>query len=168
MRDCRSHQPLCSLQTVKQSWSHALSDTSFLGTVEGPFSQGVPRAVWALRDTQSRGKHPAPSYKLPCCHSGALVLFSSSLCLSFSNNKTGVSSAQFSAQNIQHLHTTEGQILTSDTEAEAVLTWHGEEWPGTVSKKPWLWTEVKGILPVLNGHDLTLFYACHLWLKKKN
>lgn len=123
MRDCHSHQLLCSLQTVKQYWSHALADTSFLGTGDGPFSQEVSRAVWALGDTQSRGKHHAPSHKVLCCKSGALVL-SRALCASvFLTTKWGsaMNTSVYKTCSTRicvyvTLHTAEGPVLTSNTE----------------------------------------------------
>lgn len=124
MQDCHSHQPLCSLQSVKQYWSHALTDTSFPGTGDGPFSQEAPRAVWPLGDTQSRGKHRAPRHKVLGCKSGALDL-SPALCaavfLTTKRDPAMYTSAYKTYSTCIRvyitLHTAEGAVLTSNTEA---------------------------------------------------
>ena len=123
MHDCHSHQPLCSLQIVKQYWSRALTDTSFLGTGDGPFSQEVPRVIWALRDTQGRGKHHAPSHKVLYCKSGALVP-SLALCASvflIIKRESGTYASVYKTYSTCicvyiSWHTTEHPVLTSNTE----------------------------------------------------
>lgn len=105
MHDCHFHQPLCWLQSVRQYWSHALTDTSFPGTGDGPFSQAVPRAGWSLGAAWSRRKLHAPSHKVLGSKSGALVL-SLALCASaFPTTKREPAHVHFSVRNTQHSHT---------------------------------------------------------------